>query len=156
MKKSFLFLVFLVLIFTAAGCSGNPGGDVDISAGDAADKLLETVTFRDNLVKVEDDVAGNYYKFDDTVTEFAVYLSGNGATAEEIAVLKTTAGGDAETLRPILEKRVASQKIRYADYVPGELLKLEEPVIVSKGNMIIMVLADDAAQAEKAVNELLK
>ena len=154
MKKLFMILICLALIYAASGCSGRSGGDVDMSAGEAAAKLMETVTFRDFLVNVADDVAVNHYRFDDSVTEFSVYLSGNGATAEEITVLKMDAGEDAATLKPILEKRVESQKLRYADYVPGELKKLEDPVILSKGNMIIMVLADDALEAEKAVNDL--
>lgn len=132
-----------------AGCGG--GAQVNIVPADAAKSILDNVTFRDSLVEAQGDLAKEWYAFDDKVTDYAVYVSGSGATAEEIAVIKTT---DTKTARQTVEKRVEDLKFRFENYVPAEMTKLNSPVIVEKSGVVVLVIADDATEAQKAVDNL--
>lgn len=138
--------VFVILL---AGC----GQKADIVPSEAAATLLEQVTFRDTLVEAQGDVAKQYYQLDGNVSDFAIYISGSSATAEEIAVIKTS---DLESGKKILEKRLDDLRFRFEDYVPAEIAKIDSPVIAAKQGVVVMVLADDVAQAQKAVDSLFK
>lgn len=144
-----LILAFTLAAFVLTGCASGP--KYDIVPANAAEKILEEVEFRDTLVNAPGDVAKEWYSFDDKVSDFAVYISGSGATAEEIAVIKSS---DVKSAKATIEKRVEDLKFRFENYVPEEMTKLNDPVIATKGDVVILVLADDAAKAQKVVDGL--
>lgn len=145
-----LILLFLTAVLLT-GCGG--GTKTDIVPADAAKTIIDEVEFRDTLVEAQGDVAKEWYALDDKVSEFAIYISGSGASAEEIAVIKS---GDVKTARATIEKRVDDLKFRFKDYVPAEMTKLNDPVIQSKGDVVILVLANDSDNAQKVVDSILK
>ena len=145
-----LFIAALAVVLLLAGCGGKK---VDIVPADAAQTLLSEVAFRDTLIEAQGDVALQYYQMDDKVTDFAVYISGSSATAEEIAVIRTS---DLNAGKKILEKRLEELKFRFENYVPAEMAKIESPVIAAQGDVVVMVLADDIAEAQKAVDRLFQ
>lgn len=145
----------LLILFMAAvllsGCGG--GAKTDIVPATAAETILSGVEFRDALVEAQGDVAKEWYSFDSNVSDFAVYISGSGATAEEVAVIKSS---DVKTAKATVEKRVDDLKFRFKDYVPAEMTKLGDPVIATKGDIVILVLADDSDNAQKVVDSIIK
>lgn len=144
-----------LLLGTLAGCSSNESQvAVDIEPEAAAQTILEGVTFRDTLVKAEGGAAENYYRLDDSIAEYAIYISGSGGTAEEIAVLKAADSGKVADVKAIAERRVENLKLQFENYVPEEMVKLGDPVLVTKGDTVILVLADDSAAAKKVVESL--
>jgi hypothetical protein len=157
LKIGKLLLLGVVFAVMLAGCSERGAAtDKETPPPDTvAQAVLDSVTFRDSLIKAEGDVAANYYKLDDTIIEHAIYISGSGATAEEIAILKVADQEDLENAKAILEKRIENLKLQFESYVPGEMVKLENPVILTEGDLAILVLADDQAAAETAVAEAL-
>ena len=44
----------------------------------------------------------------------------------------------------------------FENYVPGEMTKINNPVLVTKGTTVVLVLADDTASVSDQINELLK
>lgn len=152
-KKLSALVVTAALLF--AGCSGGKDKTVvDVKPDDAAASLVEAVQFKDTLVKAEGGAAEMYYRLDDNVAEYAIYVSGSGGTAEEVAVLKMKDPAKLKEGQAIIEKRVDDLKFRFEDYVPEEMVKLGAPVIVAKGDVVVLVVADDAAAAKKAVDAL--
>ena len=146
----FACIMLAVLVFTSCN-SGTQQADLDPKA--VAEAIRNNVTFQDeNMTLAADTTVENYYRLDDTITEYAIYTSG-GYTAEEVAVLKVGDKKDLDGAKAFLERRVQEQKQRFENYVPGEMVKLEAPVIVTKGNLAILVLADDSAQAEQAIKD---
>lgn len=144
------------LLFTGCSSQGGSAEAKNVEPAAAADAILNEVEFRDSLVKAEDGAAeGLGYRLDDTIADYAIYISGSGATAEEIAVLKVAEGAGTDDAKKILEKRVEDLKFRFEDYVPEEMVKLNDPVIVTGGNVAILVLADDSAAAKKAAEAQL-
>lgn len=154
MRKTAALIIALTFILAAfAGCSGGKDTSTDIVPATAAATLLNEITFKDTLVEVPGDVAKEWYRFDDNVTDFAIYKSGSGATAEEIAVIKTS---DLKTAEATVQKRVDDLEFSFKDYVPAELTKINDPVIVSKGDIVVLVLADDSSAAQKSVDALFE
>lgn len=151
MKKILMIFILAALVSGAAGCSGNTVKSVD--PGEAAAAIIESVEFRDSLEEAKGDVAKDWYAFDDKVRDYAVYISGSGATAEEVAVIRSD---DVKAARQTVDKRVADLKERFEDYMSAEMAKLSDPVIMTKGDTVILVVADDPAQARKAVEDLYK
>lgn len=149
MKRLLILFVTAAVLF--AGCSNR--GKTDIVPADAAEKILSEVDFLDTLIEAQGDVAKEWYALDDKVSDFAIYVSGSGATAEEIAVIKSS---DIETAKATVEKRLDDLKFRFKDYVPAEMTKLNDPVLASGGDVVILVLADDSDKAHKVVESILK
>ena len=141
----------LAALMLLAGCGGPKS--TDTVPGEAAARILEAVEFRDTLVEAEGDVAKEWYDLDENVSDFAIYISGSGATAEEIAVIKTS---DTDAAKAAVQKRVEDLRFRFGDYVPGEMVKLSDPVIVSKADIVILILADDLAAAQTIADEIVK
>lgn len=147
-------LIAFALLFT--GCSGGGGAAADIDPDAAARKIIDAVEFRDTLVKAEDGAAESFYKLDDTITGYAIYISGSGATAEEVAVLKVDDPKNVESALAVLNKRVEDLIFRFQDYVPAEMTKLNDPVMFGSGNLAVLVLADDREAAKKAAEDAIK
>lgn len=145
------FIVVFMAAILLVGCSG--GTQTDIEPAKAAETILNGVSFRDELIEAEGDVAREWYSLDDKVKDFAIYVSGSGATAEEIAVIKSD---DVKTAKATIEKRVADLEFRFKDYMPAEMTKINNPVIVTKGDLAVLVLCDDAEAARKVVDGLFK
>jgi hypothetical protein len=141
----------LAALLLLAGCGGPK--TTEIVPADAAAGILEAVAFRDTLVEAEGDVAKEWYDLDENVSDFAIYISGSGATAEEVAVIKTA---DLATAEATVKKRVEDLRFRFENYVPGEMTKLNDPVIVSKADIVILILADDLAAAQAAAEAIIK
>lgn len=155
MKLGKLLLGLTAAALVLAGCSGGgKGAAVDIVPAEAAKTLVEAVAFQDTLMEAEGETAKLYYQLDDTISDFAVYISGSGGTAEEVAVLKVKDSKDLASAEAIAKKRVEELVFRFEDYVPAELTKLQSPVIVARDNVVVLVIAADTAAAEKAVNGL--
>lgn len=147
MKK--LAILFCVIALVLVGCKSKT--DETVVPADAAKTILDSVTFRDTLMEANGDIARDRYVLDDKVSEIAVYMSGSGATAEEIAVIKST---DVKTAKTAVEKRVDDLKFNFENYVPAEMTKLGDPVIVTRGDVVFLVICDDPAQAKKVIDGL--
>ena len=156
-KTGIILLAILLLVLPVAGCSGrgSSGADKAYDPQVVAQAILENVTFKDTLVQAQGAVAENYYMLDDTIAAHAIYISGSGGTAEEIAVLKVTDKKALDAAKKILENRVEELKFRFESYVPTEMVKLRNPVIVLQGDVAVLVIADDKAAAEEAVKNAL-
>lgn len=149
MRIASLALAVLLLL---AGCGSVPDTTTIVPA-EAVEKILAEVAFRDTLVEAEKNVAGEWYTLDESVTDFAIYISGSGATAEEIAVIKT---GDIKTAEEAVRERVADLEFRFKDYIPAEMQKIQNPVIVAEGDVVVLILSDDSDAAQKAAEALFK
>lgn len=155
MTKRNRLLAFLVAgAFLLAGCSKKE--PVVIQPEEAAQAIQEQVEFKDSLVQADETAAAMFYRLDDSVAEHAIYISGSGATAEEVAVLKVQEGHEASEVEAIVNKRVEDLKFNFENYRPEEMAKLENPIIVTQGGVVFFVSADSPAAARKAVDSLFK
>ena len=111
--------------------------------------LRNEIAYKDELTEIDLDTAAMIFSFGDAKIDKAVIYESTGATAEEIAVLECASQEDAKKAAQALEMRVSEQKEAFEDYVPGELNKLSEAVIVTRGNTVIRSVSDEPQKAKE-------
>lgn len=150
MKKLALFCLAGILLLALAGC-GNSDTAIDVQK--LADDLKSGVAFKDDLAAMPDSVFETYYEVEDgDITQKAVY-AGGGGTAEEIAVFEAKDEDAAARLKKAVEQRIADQKENFENYVPGELTKLNNPVLEVKGKYVILCVCDNPEEARAIIDK---
>ena len=146
----------LALLLTLTACGGSDS-QPQKSAAEIADALYSTQTFQDTLNAIDSDMLGDYYRIDAAdLTDSKVYVSGSFSTAEEIAVFQASSSDAVENIKKAIDTRLEDLKLAFENYVPGEMTKINDPVLITKGTTVVLVLADDTAAVSDQVNELLK
>lgn len=146
----------LALLLTLTACGGSDS-QPQKSAAEIADAIYSTQTFQDTLNAIDADMLGDYYRIDAAdLTDSKVYVSGSFSTAEEIAVFQASSSDAVENIKKAIDTRLEDLKLAFENYVPGEMTKINDPVLITKGTTVVLVLADDTAAVSDQVNELLK
>ena len=81
--------------------------------------------------------------------------AGTGATAEELAVFETKDADAAAALVQKLEARNADRIESYSSYIPEEVPKLENAVILSGGRYVVLCVAEDSSAVREAAQKAL-
>ena len=150
-KRIMMGFLGAAVLMAFTGCGKKAEKDIDVKA--AADRLLNEISYEDQLAEVSYDIV--YDMEDIKVTESSVYVS-SGATAEEIAAIKCETSEDAAKAQTVLEERVEEQKESFEDYVPKELDKLNKAVIVKSGNTVVLSISNEDAKAKEIIKEASK
>ncbi|HOO28173.1 MAG TPA: DUF4358 domain-containing protein [Lachnospiraceae bacterium] len=145
-------LLFVVMLL-AVGC-GKKAASIDVI--EVANELLEGIPYQDALTAIDFDTADMIFNFSDvTIVNGAIFES-SGATAEEIVVLECASAEDAKAAKTALETRVSEQEESFEDYVPEELVKLNEAVIVTSGKYAILSVSNEPDEAEKIIDGFIR
>ena len=146
----------LALLLTLTACGGSDS-QPQKSAAEIADAIYSTQTFQDTLNAIDSDMLSDYYRIDAAdLNDSKVYVSGSFSTAEEIAVFQASSSDAVENIKKAIDTRLEDLKLAFENYVPGEMTKINDPVLITKGTTVVLVLADDTAAVSDQVNELLK
>lgn len=150
MKKVSILLTLLMIVLVAAGCSSSKPVTLDVQQ--TADKLAQEVSFQDQLTSLGQDAALKLYDLTaDDVEAVALYV-GTGATAEEISVWQGKDANAAKNIQNAVNTRIENQKESFVDYNPEEMPKLENPVVVAKGNYVVLCLSSDNDNAKQIID----
>lgn len=134
------------------GSAAAAQGEVSAAASEVADKLHDEVEYVDQLNELSSDMIEKLYGISaDKYTSGKVYVGSGGSTAEEIACFDAADENAAEEIKTACESRVASQITQFENYVPAELDKLNDPVIVVKGSSVYMCISNDNAKAKEII-----
>lgn len=151
MKKKSGFLLAAALCVLLTGCAGEEKQPFD---ADDVQSILDAGVFSEELEPVETDLVCGLYGLDpEKVTACTAYLS-TGATAEELVLFQMADENGAKDAQAACEKRVEDQIAAYEDYGPAEVTKLESAVIETRGDTVLLVVANDGAGAAAAVDGL--
>ena len=165
--------LLLTLTLTAVSCGGDPVTDdtTDVSAANTAavtevqpidvptlaQTLSTSCAFSEELMLNNVYLENHLYGFmtlGDIYNAYAAYVPA-GITPEEVLVFETKTEADAKTLQDKLTSYVDYQISQYSDYAPGQVPKLEKPVIAVKGCTVVYVISEDNAAAAEVVRGLL-
>lgn len=150
MKKVSILLTLIMIVLVAAGCSSSQPVTLDVQQ--TADKLAQEVSFQDQLTILDQDAALKLYDLTaDDVQAVALYV-GTGATAEEISVWQGKDANAAKNIQNAVNTRIENQKESFVDYNPEEMPKLENPVVVAKGNYVVLCLSNDNDNAKQVID----
>lgn len=147
MKKLCILLILILCLF---GCTSKP---VDLDPQAAAKVLSDASTGGSPLSKLDLDAALTLYNIaKEDVTDCCVYV-GNSGSVDEVSVWE--ASGDAVgAIEKQVRQRIETQKDVYADYRPDEIPKLNNAVVLRRGQFVILFIDADAQAAQKAVDAL--
>ena len=150
MKKISILLTLIMIVLVAAGCSSSQSVTLDVQQ--TADKLSQEVSFQDQLTSLDQDAALKLYDLTaDDVQAVALYV-GTGATAEEISVWQGKDANAAKNIQNAVNTRIENQKESFVDYNPEVMPKLENPIVVAKGNYVVLCLSGDNDNAKKVID----
>ena len=153
MKRILIFLLSVILVLSVSACSGDSGKISDASATDVALTVKESIVFVDDMFEVSNEVAADFYNLPEGVTDFKVYMSASGATAEELAIFKCDSKESSKQVVKACEKRIENLKDKFADYIPEEMVKIENAVIEEKNGFVMFICADSTDSAEKSFKD---
>lgn len=146
-----LAAALLLGVSALAGCSKK---ESTLDVQKAADALKAGVTFKDELAPPADAAFATLYDVKDgDVTKHAVYVS-SGATAEEIAVFEAKDADAAARVKTAVDQRIADLKEGFENYVPGEMTKLNNPVVEVKGKYVLLCICDKPDKARTVIDKL--
>ncbi len=123
----------------------------DIDAESVAKTLLEECTFEGTLDKIDPAAIEAVYPGLPADAKFAVYMPGV-TCADEVAVFT---GADTNALEKCVKDHVAEQRAGFADYMPEQLPKIDNAVIIEKNGALVLVISDDAAAAKASAEKAL-
>ena len=141
----------LALVFALAGCGAGEKEPVDIGA--LGQRLVEAATFGEPMNALDSSVALGLYGAPEGTSVAA--WAGTGATAEEVAVFDCGSAENADSLMQSLEQRNEVRASQYADYDPEEVPKIENAVLLSGGQYVVLLVAQDPGNAASVAAEAL-
>lgn len=159
--KKLLPILCLTLLLTA--CGGTAPADTpapaSCTAEEAAQSLLTTEAFSEQLEVVDSDIAAALYGIEEaSILDCAAYLS-TGATAEECTFLLVADDEIALEVVKRFQLRIEDQTAALKDYQPAEIPKLEEVIYGycyhEDGALAYLIVANDAEAAQDAVDALI-
>ena len=157
MSKKILAVIFALILCVSAFAGCSPSAK-EIDTANLYNSLKSDLTFKDELIDMDMSAITNFYFFSDesVIKEALVCKSASGATAEEIAVITVKSASDVESVKAAVEMRVEDLAFNFENYVPAEMEKIENAVIVTSGCTIILAVVDASADAQTIIDSYTK
>lgn len=127
-----------------------------VDAKALADSLLKNITYKDELSEMKMETAAMFYDFSGIELDEAYVYESSGATAEEVVVLKCKDSDSAAKAKDIFKNRIDEQIESYTDYVPEEVPKLKDAVIITSREFAVLCVSDDSGKAKSIIEEAFK
>lgn len=152
MKKVLSVFLSGVLVLSLAACGEKAPQAFDPAA--VYQSLTEASgVFAGELEPVDQAAACALYGIDEaTVTASAVYMV-NATSAEELAIFTLTDENAAQTAAKQLGYRVSDRIEELTSYLPGEVPKLEEAMVETRGNSVLLLICSDYDAAKKVLEK---
>ena len=139
MKKLVLGLAAVMMCVSLAGCGGKA---VDIN--ELASALSSDGKFAEQLTEVSSDIAEKRYMISDGEVEECVSYTGTPAVVDEI------------TMKEKAEQHIETQKTTYTSYAPNEVSKLDDCVVETVGDYVIVCVSEDSSSVQSIIDQYTK
>ncbi|MCR5484424.1 MAG: DUF4358 domain-containing protein [Clostridiales bacterium] len=160
MKKTACLLLAAMFLFLFFGCGKGGADSADATASDApltardiADRIFAGVKFDDTLTAAPESSAMSVYRLTGYTGDCAYFVS-TMATPEEIAVFKTDENHDVAKLKDAAQNRIELQIDNYSSYAPKEVPKLENAVIYTGEDVVVVCVSADNKTADSLIKGL--
>lgn len=148
-----LFIALLAMMLLTACGGKEETKEVTAVPAELAKQLAEETVTSDALAEVSTDIMASTYFVDTTKIESSSAYMSTGASACEAAVIKCSDSEYVAEAKTLLENRVKNQTDLFSSYNAGETKKLENAIIKTSGNYVVLCVADDASKAEEILKE---
>lgn len=127
-----------------------------VDAAALASSLAKDISYTDQIAEVDLDTAKMFLNIADVdIVESYIYES-SGATAEEVVVLVCKDSDSAAKAKTAFEQRVEEQTENFTDYVPEEVPKLKDAVIITSKEYAVLSVSGDASKAKDIIEGAFK
>ena len=137
----------------ASSAKSSQAAAVDVTK--VADRLLNEIKYDDKLAEAEKESIDVIYPGlpKDKIKAMKIYVSSSGGTSEEIAAFEADDEETAKEIETKLNERVEAQKTSFKNYVPEELKRLENALVIRKGNYVYLSVSGDPDKAKSIIEE---
>lgn len=153
MKKVICIIIFIVIIILLL-CFTNRSKDITIDINMLTEDIIQNVNFEDELNKIDNETIAKLYNINNAVSQ-EVYMS-SGATAEEIAIFEFKDRKECKEALEKVNKRIENQKESFKEYMPKEMKKLENAIIINKNKYIITCITNENEKMENILNKYIR
>lgn len=150
-NRAIAAVMAIALVFALAACG--QAEEPELNIDELGEELYAAGSFGETLYALDEAVAQGLYGVDQETRCWV--RAGSGATAEELAVFETKDAAAASALVEKLQARNSERIASYADYIPTEVPKLENAVIVSGGRYVVLCVATDASGVKELAEKSL-
>ena len=160
MKKRLLgTLLLLAMSLSLVACNGGgtddngsgEGNKKEVTAAELAEALATQIAYTGKIEKLDDDDVQYYIDLEDGVTGIVYEVA--GVSSEQVAVFTVPNADAAQKTIEYLEELLADQKDQNAAYDSKVVSRIENAVLVQKGNYVILSVSDDSAKAKQIIKE---
>ena len=155
MNKKVIGILTIIIIVAIIGAiiyfNKKNNEDVEINIEELATKIIESGAFKDELSQIPDEIVMEAYGFTTDEIQEIVSYQGSGATSEELVILHAKSKGNMNNIKEKINIRLEERKEAFESYLPEEVFKIENRVLETKGNYIILAIAQDANKVEETI-----
>lgn len=148
MKK---IILGLAVVLCAASISGCAKKEIDMVA--LTEDLLNNGTYAEELTEVNSKITEKRYAMSDDDIEDVIAYCGTNAVVDEIAVFKAK---DVDSVSEKVAEHIESQKKLFKDYRPDEVPKLDDCVVETAGDYVVVCISADNAKSQEIINKYTK
>ena len=152
MKKRILtcFAAAAAIACVLTACGSKGGADIDMKKLSA--DLQGTIT-SGSLAEVSSDILASTYFLDMEKIDDSVAALNSGASACEVAIVKCKDSDYVKEAEQLFHTRVDNQSALFADYNAPEVAKLDDALIASSGDYVVLCVTDDPDSAQSILKE---
>ena len=157
MKKKIVIIGIILIIIIIGVCIkfvfSDTNTEITLDMPKLAEELINAQIFEDQLNEVDKESIIKKYNLNaEKIKNVDAYV-GTGATAEEILIMELLDKKDISATKKIMETQIEERKLDFQDYLPKEVFKLENYILESKGNYIVLCISNDSDKAKEIINK---
>ncbi len=151
MKKMIVLVLAAAMLLTLCAC-GSKAKDVDYQA--LTEELKNKVSFESEMTAVSEEQIG-FMMAEMPVKFNAAGYGATGSTAEEILVVKCESADDAKIVESSMKAHLAELTDQANKYDPAAVSRIENAVLTTGSNVVVLCITDDTATAESVIKGYL-
>lgn len=152
-KKIICLLILALTALSLFSCGREETNAAEKNVDALADALISKLEFDITPEEIDGEVALSDYSIDESVVNEVRYFRVGSAAADEIAIFKVNNKNDIPTIENAVSERIKYLKAGFSDYKPSEVPKIENAYTKTIGNIVILCICKNTAQAELIISE---
>ena len=152
-KKIICLLIFALTALSLCSCGKEETKVSEKNVDALADALISKLEFDITPEEIDGEVALSDYSIDESIVNEVRYFRVGSAVADEIAIFKVNNKNDIPTIENAVSERIKYLKAGFSDYKPSEVPKIENAYTKTIGNIVILCICKNTAQAELIISE---
>lgn len=153
MKKA---ATLLCIAMVATGCGGNSAGAPDVAVQTVYESVSGAVELP-SMVEGDDDYISNYYGIDpEDLDEYIFAEAEDAALASTVIIMKAKSEDAVSRLTASLNTVLDQKAAEMQDYIPEQYDIVADSSVKTEGCYVYLVISENAAKIESAIQSALK